>query len=879
MGPVIIPILIAAAASATTAAVLGATLATALLVAAISAAFVGVSMLLQPRPAGGAPVAQSFPSLDSGTKLTFRSPDKPRDLIYGRTRVNGTIVFPHMTGNNGRLHIVLALAGHQSEEIGDLYFNDELVPLDEDGNATGKYAGYVYVEKSLGEATATAFPTLIEEAPDKWTAEHRGDGTTAAYVRLIWNRTLFPSGMPDIWFVVKGRLLYDPRTDETVYSANAALAVADYLADPTYSIAAYYDDEIDTTVLAAEANICDEEIDLAAGGTEARYEANGILSSSAKPIDALGGLLTACGGKAINAAGKWSILTAAWRAPEIDLDESDLRDGYTAQNLLASRESFNAIKGKYSNPDKLWQPDDFPAITSAAYEAEDGGEREFKDIELPFTTSPTMAQRIARIDLRRARQPITMTWPCKLRGWLLQPGDTVGISDAEMGWSSKPFEVMGATFVFGDSNGPDGGPPLLGVDLVLRETASAIYDHDTSEEITVDPAPNTDLPDPFNVLPASNFTTIEQLYSTRDGGGVKAGVRLAWTASPDAFVQSGGGYRPSYRLSGASVWTYLADTKALFANVLDIDPGIYEFRVEAVNWAGTASNPLTITQSIAGLSAAPSSLTGFAVNASGGLAIARWNLSPDLDVREGGSIVFRHSALTTGATWADGTTIAEPLSGNTSMAVLPLKAGTYMAKCVDSSGIWSGMASFVQTQASVLSFSTLGGGSLVEDPAFSGTKTNCFVSDGELLLGAAGEFDDVADVDALLLWDYTGGVSATGSYLFSAPIDLGSVKKCRLTSAMRARTENIYDDFDSRTGEVDDWPDWDGAMNGNEADAVLMVRSTTGDPSGSPTWSEWQRLDSADFNARGFQFRLDLASTDPSFNIAISSLAVVAEGI
>jgi len=105
------------------------------------------------------------------------------------------------------------------------------------------------------------------------------------------------------------------------------------------------------------------------------------------------------------------------------------------------------------------------------------------------------------------------------------------------------------------------------------------------------------------------------------------------------------------------------------------------------------------------------------------------------------------------------------------------------------------------------------------------------------------------------------------------------VKKCRLTSAMSARIENIYDDFDSRTGEVDDWPDWDGAMNGNEADAVLMVRSTSGNPSGSPTWSDWQRLDSADFVARGFQFRVDLTSTDPSFNIAISSLAVVAEGI
>lgn len=874
-----IPILIAAAASATTAAILGATLGTILAVAAISAAFAGVAMLLQPRREGSGPVPQSFPSLDSGTKQTFRSPDKARDLVYGQTRVNGTIVFPHTTENNAKLHLVLALAGHESEEIGDLYFGDELVPIGEDGNATGKYAGKVYVEKSLGESTATAFPSLIEAAPDKWTAEHRGDGVTSAYVRLTWNRDLFPNGMPDIWFVLKGRKLYDPRTDETAYSANAALALADYLADSTYSIGAVYGDEIDTTVLAAEASISDEEITLAAGGTEPRYEANGILSSAAKPIDAIAGLLTSCAGQTINVAGKWNILTAAWRAPEIELDESDLREGYTAQNLLASRESFNAIKGKYSNPDKLWQPDDFPAITSAAYEAEDGGEREFKDIELPFTTSATMAQRIARIDLRRARQPITTTWPCKLRGWLLQPGDTVGISDAEMGWSSKPFEVKGTTFVFGDANGPDGGPPLLGVDLVLRETASAIFDHSSSDEITVDPAPNTDLPDVFTVGAPSSLTATEALYSTRDGGGVKAKVTLAWTASNDAFVTSGGAYRASYRASGASTWTYLVDTASLSVEVLDIDPGIYEFRVQAINWAGSASDPLLVTQSVAGLSAAPTLPTNLTVNASGGLAIARWDLSPDLDVREGGGIVFRHSALTSGATWADGTSVAEPLSGNASLAVLPLKAGTYMAKFVDSSGIWSAVATFVQSQASPHTFTTLAGGSLVEAPAFAGTATNCFVSDSELVLGGAGTFDSVPDVDALLSWDFTGGVATAGSYAFASTMDLGSVKRCRLTSAMTAQIRDVFDDFDSRIGEVDDWPSWDGEVSGDEADAVVMVRATADNPSGSPTWGPWQRLDSADFQARGFQFRVDLVSTDPSFSIAISALSVVAEAV
>lgn len=871
-----IPILIAAAASATTAAVLGATLGTILAVAAISAAFAGVAMLLQPRREGSGPVAQSFPSLDSGTKQTFRSPDKARDLVYGQTRVNGTIVFAHTTENNAKLHLVLALAGHRSQEVGDLYFGDELVPIGEDGNATGKYAGKVFVEKSLGEPTATAFPSLIEAAPDKWTSQHRGDGVTSAYVRLTWDRGLFPNGMPDIWFVLKGRLLYDSRTDETVYSANAVLAQADYLADATYGIGAVYGDEIDTTVLSAEASIADEEIALAAGGTEARYEVNGILSSAAKPIDAIGGLLTASAGQAINVAGKWNILTAAWRAPEIELDESDLREGYTAQNLLASRESFNAIKGKYSNPDKLWQPDDFPAITSAAYESEDGGEREFKDIELPFTTSATMAQRIARIDLRRARQPITTTWPCKLRGWLLQPGDTVGISDAEMGWVSKPFEVKGSTFVFGDANGPDGGPPLLGVDLVLRETAEAVFAHSSSDEITVDPAPNTDLPDVFNVLPPVTLVVEERKEATRDASGVKVFADLDWPASDDAFVEE---YQVEFRLAGASDWTVRPRVAATAYTFDDLAPGSYQFRVRSVNWAKQlspeATSP-TVAREILGLLDLPAAPDGLTIQAMGGQAYLSWNPTQDLDVRIGGWWVFKHAA--SGEDWASSVSIGDAIPGASTNIYLPLRSGTYLVKARDSSGQYSAACAAVAIeQVSLFDFSSLA--TVTEHSGFTGTKTGVVAESGALALGSEMDFDDVAEVDALASWDFPGGVAAAGSYAFHTVADLGAAQTVRLTPTIEAEIYDIHDSFDAREGDVDDWLAWDGEVSGDEADVVLMVSTTPEDPATADPedWGPYQRCDATEAWARGLRWRLDFVSRDPARNIRVTELAVAIE--
>lgn len=880
--PMAVPILVAGAVAAAGTALAGASLSAIVASFVISAALSGIGMLLQKPASSNAAAAgrmggggSSFPTLDSGSKVTVRQAAVPRLVVYGRTRVNGNIVFCQARDNNGNLDLAIALADHESEAIQEIYFGSELV-ASADGTIIGKYSSNVSLTKHLGASDQAADSHLLAVAPGLWTSNHRLRGVTWLRITLTWSRDLFPQGLPDIWVVVKGKKVFDPRDSSTVWSDNAALCVADYLASARHGLGVAYGSEIDNTVLSASASVCDELVALAAGGTEKRYTLNGSFRTDQKPIDISGSMLGAMAGRVVFAAGKWKVQAGAWSTPALSFDEDDLRSGFTVQNLLGRRESFNAVKGTYSSPAKLWQPDDFPVVSPAAYRAADG-EQIFKDIQLPFTSSATTAQRIARIDIRRARQTLTMVWPCKLTGWRTQVGDVVSISNTRLGWSSKAFEVVNVSLAF--EGGAD-SPILIGVDLKLRETDSSIFDWSTADESTVDVAPNTTLPDTFNVKPASNLRAVESLYSARDGGGVKAKWALAWYASPDAFVVSGGFYRPQYRLAGASTWTSLPETTALAAEVPDISPGTYEARVFAVNWAGAPSPAVSLAATVvAGLSAAPGAPAGFTVNAVGGLAVARWTLPDELDVLQGGYIVFRHSSLTSSATWDTAVSVADPMSGNLSAAVLPLKSGTYLAKFVDSSGVYSAASAlFVQAQASVLSFSTLG--SKVEDPAFSGTKTSCAVDDSLLVLDAAGDFDAAPSTDDLAAWDWYGGTVSAGSYAFSSALDLASVRRCRVTGTIAAQVLNIFDDVDSRTGETDEWESWDGPVTGNECDARLMVQSTVDNPaSGGATWTDWQRLDAADFNARGFRFRLDLASNDSSFTIKISSLNAVAEGI
>ena len=60
-----------------------------------------------------------------GTKFSSRAPTAPRQLIYGKCRVGGTIVHLETTGtDNYLLHAVVVLAGHEIESLESVRLND-----------------------------------------------------------------------------------------------------------------------------------------------------------------------------------------------------------------------------------------------------------------------------------------------------------------------------------------------------------------------------------------------------------------------------------------------------------------------------------------------------------------------------------------------------------------------------------------------------------------------------------------------------------------------------------------------------------------------------------------------------------------------------------
>jgi hypothetical protein len=598
-------------------------------VASASLSLVGQALAPKPK----APDFSAFRATLRDRSVMIRQPVVSRKLVYGKARVSGPLVYVQSTENNTYLHLVIALASHRVQAINDVYLDDTI-------STDPKFSGLVRIEKFLGTDSQAASANLISESGGKWTSAHQGKGIAYLYVRLRWDENVWTNGIPSIKADVEGaNEVYDPRDTGTGYSRNPALLIRHYLKDPRYGLGCD-DDEIDDNYFIAAANTCDESISLAGGGTENRYYCDGVIDTANSPQEILQELLTSCGGRLVYSGGKWRLYVAAWDAPTLSFDEGDLVAPIKVRTRVSAREAFSAIKGVYVSPENLWVASDYPAIKSEAQRAALGlAAHRYKDHDLPFTTSPTMAQRLAKIELLKARQPITVEAVFNLSAFRFQAGDTIMLSNTRFGWTDKEFEcVEWALAVQQDQ----GGNPALVVRVMLRETVSTIYDWSTSEEQTVDDAPNTDLPDPFTVaLPTavSVSSGTAQLYTRLDGT-IFSRMLVRWTAPADAFVTSGGRIQGQKRgptsESPTPEWVdaFEAPGDAVEAYVLDVQDGQeYEVRLRSVNSIGIKSDwTAPVAHTVVGKTTPPSNVTGFSAQQNGTRLTFRWNQIADLDL-------------------------------------------------------------------------------------------------------------------------------------------------------------------------------------------------------------------------------------------------------
>jgi len=493
----------------------------------VSTAMGAALKALTPKPSFGANAA------NRGYQVTQRGAAVDHQVIYGQTRVGGVVVYDALSGDdNEYLHRVVAFAGHEIEEFTTFYLNDVAVTLSgsdvtneefqiEDGS--GNFEEYaVRINTHLGTDDQTADSDLVSEVTE-WTTNHRLRGIAYAYFRFKYDPNVFDQGIPDISAVIKGKKVYDPRSETTVWSDNPALCMRDYMISD-YGLSEE-SANIDDTLVSTAANVCDYYNYPTLTG-DPRFTLNGAFLVSSTPHDVLTDLSSAMGGMLWYSQGKWRMKPAYYTNSVLSLDEDDLRSSISVSTRHSRRDNFNVVKGVYRGPDTNYQPTDYTPVTDAGFLTIDGNQESVLNLDLPYTDDFDIARRLALITLERNRQQITVQASFGLKAFRCQVGDVIQLTNSRFGWTNKEFEVI--AWSFGLQNEYD-----LQVHLTLRETSENVFD-DISDGAALE-LDNTELADPKGGLLVTNVSVSDKGNIQRDGTFVGQ-AEVSWTAVSNPYL-------------------------------------------------------------------------------------------------------------------------------------------------------------------------------------------------------------------------------------------------------------------------------------------------------------------------------------------------------
>lgn len=644
----------------------------------VSVALGAIASALAPKP--------KTPNLDgafstkaSGFTQNIKQAVSVRRFLYGEARIGGALTQIETTEDDQYMHLVLTLCDHEVEHIGEIWFNDEPIPedaIDSNGDViSGTFANRARIKKHLGGVDQLADVDLVSET--SVTSDFRGRGVAYVYVRLEFDRDVYPSNTPVITAWVKGRKVYDPRDGQTKWTANTALFVRDYLTTPVDGLVTGLGvdpADIDDTYLTASANICDEivptnsvvqtissadsstniitlngindrlpfqtgdrvilsgaslpsglsastsyfvipyqhkgvvriqlavslenamsniPISISSDGSgsitktgEPRYYGGGVVETNEQPKSIIENMLTACGGSVVFVGGEWKIKAAGYSTPVYEFNEDHLLTPITIKTKVSRRERFNLIKGVYVSPLNDGEPADYPSIENTTYQTKDGQILP-TDHDLTMTQRPHTAQRLAKIKLEKHRQELFFEATFSLHAMQVQPADVVYITNERMGWSSKPFEVATWSLKKDEVD----GVPVYSVKMALQETASQVYDWNSGEETVVDPAKDTNLPNPLQVNPPTGLAVVPREIRTA-GGDLTYEFDITWSAPADIFVKNGGKYEVEFKKSSETIFRTSYDAKDTdeLITVKQIEGGVnYDVRVRSVNNLGVRS--------------------------------------------------------------------------------------------------------------------------------------------------------------------------------------------------------------------------------------------------------------------------------------------------
>lgn len=519
---------------------------------------VGLNLLSNKIFGKAAPSAPSAPATPSGAQLSLSiGAATPRSAIIGLQATAGQLAYWNLYGpDNEYLQLVFPIGVGLHDGLNGVYVNGKRctlgtpvalgTPVEEfrDGNGNA----HLWLRFFHGAADQAADAQLVTNAnpAGRWTSAHRGAGVCYVSATLHYDPTLYPSGVPQFLFEVRGLRLYDPRKDSSnggsgahrwadpttwEYSDNPAIGLYTYerglfVSGVKQIGRGLQPVDLVTDYFVAAANVCDETVTNKDASTEKRYRIGMIVGADRDYAGVEQDFCTAMAGWLYKSAGAHGPIAGTTQLVDARgvFSDADLVVGKTVKysDKLSRTDLVNAIFGTFSDPAQMWQQVPYPARTSSADETADGQRFEAQH-DYPMIPFALQVQRVGEIERRLGRLQATATVPLGFNFSMFEPGDWMTWTSASRGFS-KTFLVKG--------NSVDDDQSTL---LTLREIDDDVFDFVPADDQLdpLDPGAGAGRNTPLSTIAIG---ALDAVQISGAGGLVIPALRINWSPVADRTV-------------------------------------------------------------------------------------------------------------------------------------------------------------------------------------------------------------------------------------------------------------------------------------------------------------------------------------------------------
>ena len=562
---------------------------------------------------------------------------------YGRAKLGGVRAF--FDSKSGNLYQVIMLHQGQVDAFESFAIGDLTVTRDVDGVVqTPPIGSFARIVEYDGDPDQAASDLMTASWPGVWTADHRLRGIAYLVARFRSPKSenylrVFPEGYNSpVTTIARLSRVLDTRTDTTGWTQNPALILADYLTHPDGYRRLSYDD-LDTASFNAMANLCDEAVALAGGGTEPRYLCQGVYELNDDPKDVVQRILATCDGELYTTReGKLAIRGGKWAEPTVTIDPEHIL-AHELEEGADALDRFNQLKIVYTDPDQDFQSTEAAAWDDLADQAERGVQSQ--DFTVDMCPSPSQARRLAKITIAKSNPRWRGSIRTDLVGLKARGERTIRLVLPEL-QIDQSFLVLSHNLML------EGGMPV-GCEMQVISMDGSAYEWDPATEEGQSPAPPQDTAPEFTLEVPSNLQlTVDRRQLT------EATLISVVVATVDAPAREDAELEAQIRRDGSAIYEAMGvasgEMEAVSGALTDGETYFVRARFRTAGAAGdwTAEEDITIVTN----ATAPAAPTD--------LSIALVGDDIDIEWRNPSSNFYRARVYRgTTTTFGDATQIAE----------------------------------------------------------------------------------------------------------------------------------------------------------------------------------------------------------------------------